>query len=240
MLETLLNLYEEGKLKPGGLFEKTAQAIVRNELEKLAGFFDYFTRSAAPLSQELLKDIVRSSADPKTMMDAISRLRELSPMEQAVILKERVAPSQGLLGSIKARLAANPLAAKGLGVGAAVAGIGLASHLANKIQESKQRKTQESALESVLARNPDYDKDRAKELFSVLQDVAPSLASNPVSVEGYIQPHLQWETLPYTAIKDLAQIEKNISDARSTDSGLFSDAFSEVGASLATLLSLGS
>lgn len=239
MLDKLFELYESGELSPNGLFAKTAAAIAREELDKVAGAFDFLKRGPGKTNLDMLiRDVIKSSPSTDAAISTISKLRGLTPAEQGLIVAERINPT-GLLGKIKARISANPSLAKGLGVGAAIAGVGLASHFANKAEEKKREAEELASLSSVLKKNPDFDKKKSKDLFSVLQDVAPSLASNPVATEGFIEPHLQWPTLPYTAIKDISQIEFN-ANKRKDDGGIFEDAFKEIGGALASLLSLGS
>lgn len=240
MINLLCRLYADGKLKSGGLFEKTADMITRNELDKYAGMFDYFTKSTGPMHKRMIKHIVRTSTDPKTMLDALTKLRQLTPGEQEIVAEHALGGAGSIWKKIKARISSNPLLAKGVGVGGAIGALGLGSHISDKVKAKKQDTAEEFALKNILKRNPDFDKKKATELFSVLQDLAPTIAANPTAAEGFVQPHMQWPTLPYTAVKDLTQIEKNLADAQSRDQGLFAEAFSEVGGALAALLSLGS
>lgn len=158
--------------------------------------------------------------------------RDIASLKQKVKLP--------LLSRLSSAISSRPNLQKGLGIAALLAAVGATGKAFDTYKKMKTERESNKAFADVLARNPEFEIAKATEIFKTMQNVAPHLSTDPAAIEGFVQPHMSWDTLPYTAIKDLAQTQKFIEEGRDySGDGLFSDAFKDLGEAFGSILALG-
>lgn len=231
MLDQIIKLHKEGKFDKG-LFEKTANMIMQKEMEKLAFPFGGNTPAGAN-ALELAEELAKITPAHKFQ----SIIKDLKDMDEGMAGKLLDGMRSGV-GSISSRVLGfirkNKLIT---GIGAFGA-MSLFSKLMGILEDSAEEAHHTDVFSQVMAGNPEFDQDKAQKIFSVLKDFSPTVASNPEAAAGYIQPLMEWPIVPHTSIKDLSQIEKNISDAGKGE-GAFSRTMADLSKSLASLLAFG-
>lgn len=177
----------------------------------------------------------------KWVMDERMQVRDAPAMMQSMVMRSAAGQANTLAESGMLNRAWKsgmggvlPKVLMGAGAVAGIAGISnLMSAGKRTVEDSKYTEI----FNKMMKDHPELDVSKAGKNYEALRNIAPHLAADQEAAYGFLRQAEEWPYLHMGAVKELAQAEKNISDAGGESA--FSRSLQELGKNLSGLIAFG-
>jgi uncharacterized protein YoxC len=99
-----------------------------------------------------------------------------------------------------------------------------------KIDKAVQTAARDATLQRLMLTDDiirEADPYEVQDIYHAIADLSPSLANNPVLMSTLIKESLQYGALPIQTIKDIANVEKTITDTEKNNLSIAKDKYSK-------------
>ena len=99
-----------------------------------------------------------------------------------------------------------------------------------KIDNAVQTAARDATLQRLMLTDDiirEADPYEVQDIYHAIADLSPSLANNPVLMSTLIKESLQYGALPIQTIKDIANVEKTITDTEKNNLSIAKDKYSK-------------